>query len=52
MRKLSRYRQLEKLKILLIEFDLFLRDALQKAFGNIGSLVNVAESAEEGLHLM
>jgi DNA-binding response OmpR family regulator len=52
MRKLSHYRLLAKLKILLIESDLFLKDALQKAFGNIGCLVDVAESAEDGLRIL
>jgi DNA-binding response OmpR family regulator len=52
MRKLSHYRLLANLKILLIESDLFLRDALQKAFSNIGCLVEVAETAEEGLHIL
>ena len=52
MRKLSHYRLLANLKILLIESDLFLRDALQKAFSNIGCHVDVAESAEEGLHIL
>lgn len=52
MRKLSYYRLLANLKILLIESDLFLREALQKAFGNIGCLVNVAGSAEEGLDIL
>ncbi len=52
MRKLEYYRLLADLKILLIEPDLFLRDALQKAFGNIGCLVDVAGSAEEGLSVI
>ena len=52
MRKLEYYRLLAELKILLIEPDLFLRDALQKAFGNIGCLVDVTESAEKGLEIL
>ena len=40
------------MKILLIEPDIFLKDALQKAFGNIGCLVDVAGSAEEGLKII
>lgn len=52
MRKLEYYRLLAELKILLIEPDLFLRDALEKAFGNIGCFVNVAGSSEEGLDIL
>lgn len=52
MRKLEYYRLLADLKILLIEPDHFLRDALQKAFGNIGCLVNVTGSAEEGFGVL
>ena len=52
MRKLEYYRLLAELKILLIEPDLFLRDALQKAFGSIGCLVDVVGSAEEGLGVL
>jgi DNA-binding response OmpR family regulator len=52
MRKLEYYRLLAELKILLIEPDPFLKDALQKAFGNIGCFVDVAGSAEEGFGML
>lgn len=48
MRKLEYYRFLADLKILLIESDLFIRDALQKAFENIGCFVHTVGSAEDG----
>ena len=52
MRKLEYYRLLADLKILLIESDLFLRDALRKAFANIGCIVDLVGSAEDGLELL
>ena len=52
MRKLEYYRLLAELKILLIEPDPFLRDALQKAFANIGCLVDVTTTAEGGLDIL
>lgn len=52
MRKLENYRLLSELKILLIESDIFLRDALSRAFGNIGCIVDAAGSAEEAVDLL
>jgi DNA-binding response OmpR family regulator len=52
MRKLEYYRLLAELNILLIESDIFLRDALRRAFGNIGCIVDATGSAEEGFDLL